>query len=325
MNLRNRFFNSVPITLLQRIIKMRVSGNGIALMYHEVLPHNQGPAAWTVVSLSDFRHQMTLLKSIFEIVSIDDAIERKKSSKKFQKPYAVVTFDDGYVGNLKYMLPVMEELEIPVTVYIATRGIEQNSVYWFDEIIGLLACDEAVTVDLSGYKKGYYKLNVAASEKKNWSVMQHLLTALKELDPETRNQAVGTILDNATGAPERLNMMSKNDVVTLAASPCVTIGGHSHCHNILPQVTPQELAVSIQVNREKLMEWTGQKILHFSYPNGDYNSAVMQAVQKAGYTSAVTTEKQRWHKNNNLFELPRLGVGRFDSLGLFAATLGQLT
>lgn len=325
MNIRNWLFGRIiPVRLLKTVTCRHLCEKGVALMYHEVLSDNKGPAAWTVVKASAFKEQMVFLKDHFDVITIDAALERTKSSEKFTKPYAVVTFDDGYLGNLTCMLPIVEELKIPVTVFIATRSIEAGILYWYDRIIALLDYDKELIVDLVQYGLGQYKLNASKKEKVNWNEMQQLLTALKTLLPQVREQAVNDILGNVDNIPVRLRMLSKEDVVALASSSFVTVGGHSHCHNILPQLPDRELNESIVTNRHKLKKWTSQEVSHFSYPNGNFDVRVISAVKSAGYISGVTTHGGVWAKNVNAFRLPRYGIGRFDSLGLLIARVGQL-
>jgi len=326
MNMRNWVFNNiVPDILLKKLAMQRTIGKGVALMYHEVLPDNDGPAAWTVVAASAFKKQMLFLRKYFDIVTIDEALAKASSFKASTKPYAVVTLDDGYSGNLAYVLPIIEELQIPVTVFIATHAIEAGTVYWYDQVIALLDHNGELTVDLTKHGLEQYKLNISKNEKTNWGIMQQLLTALKTLPPQLRENTVKDILTGVEKVPLRLKMMDIDEVALLSSSPFVAIGGHSHCHNILPQLSDSELNNTIEKNRNKLVNWTGKKINHFSYPNGDFDHRVIASVMKAGYTSAVTTQAGQWKQKINPFQLPRYGVGRFDSFGLFIARLAQLT
>lgn len=268
---------------------------------------------------------MLFLTRNFDILPIEEALARvDRGNNKQDKPFAVVTFDDGYKGNLSCMLPIIEDFQIPVTVYISSQAVESGQVYWYDRVISLLALKMRLDLDLSEFGLGKFKLNSSKGEKANWGLMQHLLSALKKLSPVARVDAVQKILLGAGEIPAVLQMMNTHEVGLLSRSPYVTIGGHSHCHNILTQLSDNELATSIKINRSKLQEWTGQEIKHFSYPNGNYDSRVVDAVKRAGYVSAVTTHGGLWNMQCDAFMLPRKGIGRFDSLGLFIARMAHI-
>ncbi len=325
MNVRNWIFDRVfPNSLIETLLLKRLSGKGVALMYHEVLPDAKGPAAWTVVKESAFKEQMLFLKKYFDILTIEGALDRIHSSGHFDKPFAVVTFDDGYRGNLSCVLPVIKELNIPTHVFVSTHATETGEVYWYDTLISLFNYYGELEVSLRRYGLDFYRIKRGDNDKKNWAAMQKLLTALKTLAPQKRKEIVADVIDQVGEAPDALQMMNIPELQKLADSPLVTVGGHSHCHNILPQLSGRDLSDSLNTNRKKLMVWTGQKVEHFSYPNGDYDECVVGAVRQAGYKTAVTTQSKQWTKDVKPYKLPRYGVGRFDSLGLFIASLGQL-
>jgi peptidoglycan/xylan/chitin deacetylase (PgdA/CDA1 family) len=326
MNIRNYFFdNFFPNRVLESLLLTRLAGQGVALMYHEVLPDNNGLPSWTVVKESCFHAQMLFLKNNFDILPIEVALTKINHHKnKKNKPFAVITFDDGYKGNLTCALPILKSLHIPVTIYIATQTIETGNVYWYDKLIALISLKRELNIDLSEYGLGKFTLNNKNGEISNWNLMQKLLSALKTLSPQLRANAVEKICACTKNIPEELRMMDIHDVGLLATSSLVTVGGHSHCHNILTQLSDKELFTTLEINRNKLQEWTGQEVKHFSYPNGDYDLRVTAAVKRAGYISAVTTHGGLWNKQCDALVMPRKGVGRFDSQGLFLARMAQI-
>ena len=319
MNIRNYCCDKLfSKDRLDSIVMSRVKAQGISLMYHEVLSDDESLPAWTVVTQSCFRKQLIFLKKYFDIVTIDEALQRTYGHGQFRKPHIVLTFDDGYKGNYTTVLPIIEELAVPVTVYVASHAIENNQVYWYDRIINLFSSDQPLSIDLTHYNLGKYKLNFFKSEKDRWAVWQVLLQDLKNLVPAERDMAVKEICDLPSNSLlNKLELMTVPEVKDLASSEFVTIGGHSHCHNILTQLSETEINKSLQENRQLLEQWTSDEIRHFSYPDGIINNTVIELVKKNGFVSAVTTEDGYWNGGMNPFLLPRIAVGRFDSLGLF--------
>ena len=49
-----------------------------------------------------------------------------------------ITIDDGYLDNLQYAVPILEELEIPATIFVSTGTMEQDRELWWDELESLL-------------------------------------------------------------------------------------------------------------------------------------------------------------------------------------------
>jgi len=111
--------------------------------------------------------------------------------------------------------------------------------------------------------------------------------------------------------------MTPKQVRELSDAGLATIGAHSQTHDILTQITREEADDSILRSKEKLEAWTGRRVDYFSYPNGDYSPALMYAVKRAGFLAAVSTEERTWTLKDDIYAIPRIGVGRFDSLAQF--------
>ena len=312
-------------TPARRWLRAPVPSDHIAvLMYHELARDDADIEAWTVMRESDFVRQLEFLVRHYDVVSLDHVLGRVKSPKASRRPRVVITFDDGDRGNATVLLPIIEAFKVPVTIYIATRQVADAKSYWFDRIINALQTNQAATVDLRAYGLGTYRINRVRGEK-NWHWISCLLEDLKSLAPEIREAAVESVLgglppaEHARGS--QIEPLSVGQVTSLATSPYITIGAHSHCHNILSQLKPAEIEQSIRLSKSLLENWTGRPVDHFAYPDGVYNDTVSEIVRRAGFRSAVMTEPTLWRDGDSSFGIPRIGVGRYDSLERFKLNL----
>ena len=117
--------------------------------------------------------------------------------------------------------------------------------------------------------------------------------------------------------PYTLRSMTHDELVEVSGSPLITIGAHSHCHNILTQLSVEDMKDSVRTSKKLLEEWTGRRVRYFSYPNGNFNDAVVDIVEGLGFECAFTTVSRPWSKEDSAFTIPRIGVGRYDSLESF--------
>ncbi|MBZ5538259.1 MAG: polysaccharide deacetylase family protein [Acidobacteriia bacterium] len=299
----------------------------LVLMYHEVLKDAEEIEAWTVVRESAFREQMEYLSHHYKIVALDEALQGMNSPRGKREGLAVVTFDDGYSGNYRTMLPIIESMKIPVTVFVATGAVQTQTRYWYDRLILALqpGSTGTVTINLKEFGLKKYSLGPKDREEAGWTGIQRLLTDLKTLSPASREKAVASVLSQANGrsheTPGILSPLSVDDLKALAASPWVTLGAHSHCHNLLVQLSREQMSKSIQTSKSLLEDWTGRQVTHFAYPNGDYNAEVMECVRRAGFASAMAIHPRAWNESDSVYAIPRLGVGRYDSTESFKAML----
>ena len=75
----------------------------------------------------------------------------------------------------------------------------------------------------------------------------------------------------------------------MAASPLVTISAHSVTHpHDLTQLTNEQLEAEIRDSKQILEARLGVEIQYFTYPEGNYDPRVAEAVKKIGYWAAFT-------------------------------------
>lgn len=84
------------------------------------------------------------------------------------------------------------------------------------------------------------------------------------------------------------------------------IGAHTCTHPRLTRVPPAQAREEIVAGKSKLEDLFGRPIRHFCYPYGDWNPAVRDLVQAAGYETACTSEP-----GINLPTADRLALKRF--------------
>lgn len=286
-------------------------GNPVTfLTYHTLGADDEDFDAWTVLRRGDFERQVALLRRDYDIVGIDDALSDPAS-----RPRAVLTFDDGHSGWLEHLLPIVEREALPVTLYVATGHIQGSTAYWFDAVVNALQTTAPVSLDTGAAGLGRITLNRERGEA-NWLRLSALLEAMKALEAPARESLARRLVTAAAGQRQprfrRLQPLTAAEVGTLARSRWVTIGSHSHGHELLDQIALDAARDSIVRSLALLREWTGREVGHFAYPNGNHNAALVAALPGLGLTSAVTTRKGLWRRDGSRFELPRINVGRFD-------------
>lgn len=304
---------TLPLQVLRRLRGVP-DGAVTVLCYHTLGADDQGPDAWTALRAGDFRAQIALLRRWFDIVDMDEAFgDRRRDGGAGGKPLAVVTFDDGDIGLYRHLIPLLEEMRIPVTVYIATGQIESGVPYWFDCVMNALQAPIAVELALD--ELGIWRFGKQTGAAR-WLVLGSLLEALKTLTPERRAEMADRIVaqvGGGAGQGERLGPMSVTQVQALAACPGVTIGAHSHCHNLLHQIPLQSARESVLTSRALLQGWTGQAVRHFAYPNGNHDAALRGMLRAEGFASAVAMDNGLALPKDDAFALSRIAVGRYDT------------
>lgn len=281
------------------------------LCYHTLRPAAEPLDAWTVLPVEAFRAQIAALRESYDIVSLDDALAPRKARGR---PRVVLTFDDGEVGMVDHLLPIVRAEALPVTVYVATAQIETGVPYWFDRVMNALQGGGRARIDVSGL--GRWDVGPARG-KARWGEIGAILEALKDTDPAQRDGLADAVVAQAGPMADGfrpLQPMTPDQLRDLAAEPNVTIGAHSHGHELLDQIPAEAARASIARSRDLLRDWTGREIRHFAYPNGNYAPGLMTLLEALGFASATILEDRLMTPDAAPMALPRVAIGRYDPL-----------
>ena len=109
-------------------------GFGI-LMYHRVCEAPRGfPRPTWNVPPQRFKQQLVgLLRRGWEPYALRSVLDRTRQGQPLPRKTFVVTFDDGYENNLLYALPVLKQLGIPATIFLATAYLDSAQPFPSDD------------------------------------------------------------------------------------------------------------------------------------------------------------------------------------------------
>ncbi|MEC4682650.1 MAG: polysaccharide deacetylase family protein [Nitrospirota bacterium] len=109
----------------------------IVLMYHQIDPEGVS-SGWVPndladsrygVPLSDFREQMALLRERkIPVAGLAEFLSGEGKNSPDAPVSVIVTFDDGYASDFDRAAPVMEELGIPATFFLATGHLGKDGM-----------------------------------------------------------------------------------------------------------------------------------------------------------------------------------------------------
>ncbi len=107
-------------------------GFGI-LTYHRVSrPLNAGRVPLNVTP-EQFRRQLSgLLAQGYEPLSLRQALARHLEHRPLPRRAFAVAFDDGYACVLHQALPILDELQVPATVFLTTAYLDRGEPFPFD-------------------------------------------------------------------------------------------------------------------------------------------------------------------------------------------------
>ncbi|WP_345682170.1 polysaccharide deacetylase family protein [Novipirellula caenicola] len=105
------------------------------LMYHRVTDAVRGyPFPTLNVTPQRFRSQLQgLLDRGHQAWPLRRALDAHTAGEAIPRNVFVVTFDDGYANNFTQAFPILRELGIPATIFIATAYLDTNEPFPFED------------------------------------------------------------------------------------------------------------------------------------------------------------------------------------------------
>lgn len=316
---RTGLANEAVMPVLRRWV---IRGRPMVLMYHELARDEVDVDGWTILRESEFVRQVDYLRRHYRIVSLDELLAGPDAQDT--RPVVALTFDDGDAGNFEVLLPLVERLALPVAIFIATGHIEAARPYWFDRVVNALQVRAPLEVDLRTEGLDVYRVSPVRGAA-NWNEIQRLLSDIKKQPPE-RSDAIADRVETLAAASRdarcgRIVPLTIEQVKALGRSRHITLGAHSHCHQLLTQIPAEEARESIAGSRARLQQWTGQPVDYFAYPSGDHDDRVVRLIEELGFKAAFTTEERFWERGESPLTIPRMGVGRYDNVQQFKLNL----
>jgi peptidoglycan/xylan/chitin deacetylase (PgdA/CDA1 family) len=272
-------------------------GKVAILTYHRVVSKKELDAEYIqpgmYVTAETFAMQMGFLKQYFSVISFTDLL-RLWSERRWnaEQRYCVVTFDDGWLDNYVYALPVLKRHALPATVFLPTTFVGTDRWFWPEQISWL--CRHPV------FREQDERRRVAGMLRKDhpWLAASAMLAGDADAIIEGCKVAGQDQIDAfISGWTEQLGVALPRDrqVIDWAeaqemSAAGVSFGSHSATHRILTHLDSNEVLREVEGSWKTLREKPIATVPVFCYPNGDWSAEVGRSVEAAGYAAATTTE-----------------------------------
>lgn len=304
-------------TGLHRIVAPFTRGAGAILMFHQVRPWVERPFAPNrlLEITPDFLDNLIgRLKALgFTIVDLDTALTM--TGERAAKPFAVLTFDDGYKDTRDVALPILEKHAAPFTMFVTTGFAERTARLWWLEL-------EAAIARLPRIRIAGFDLPAANTAEKNaaFATLYAHLTAGSEEDllATIANLAREAGVD-ATSIPGDL-CLDWAGIEAMSRHELCTIGVHTLTHPRLGKIGEAQMRRELADSRASIEAHIGKPAVHLAYPVGNPVAAgprEFRAAAELGFKSAVTTRPGMIFPAHDARRtaLPRLSInGNWQSL-----------
>lgn len=272
------------------------------LMFHRVLPAPD-PVRSHLPDVVLFEAMLAWLKSVFNVIPLDEAVERLRTGSLPSRA-AAITFDDGYADNHLLALPVIRKHGLHATFFIST-GFLDGGVMWNDALAYAVRGSRLEVLDCSGVGLGVHPL---ASSGDRAAALRKLNRAVKHLPYAERSRIVEGIV-GLSGVELPKDLMLTTDQLRALRAAGMGIGAHTVTHPILAACDDAFAHGEIADGKAALEDVLKEEVRLFAYPNGkpdaDYRSVHVEMVRGLGFRAAVSTSFGAACGADDRYQLPR--------------------
>ena len=294
----------------------------VVLTYHRVLPADHPARAYEqpgmIVSPETLAMNIRVLRQHFELLHIEDWVERVRTGAPLPRLACALTFDDGWRDNYDYGFPVLQAEQAPATIYLVSDLVGSARGYWPTRLARLL-CNAWRSNDIAPLQAFAAQcpavpVPLAVAPGSEIVAADAVLDALK---PNYSDAQLSAAVTSALGdrvASEPVDLMDWEQIAAMEQSGLLRFGSHTRTHTRLRAgIDAALIKEEVDGSLAELSARLQQPVTGFCYPNGDHSQAAVQQVSSS-YHYAVST-RRGWNtiQSNRLF-MHRLTAQTTDGL-----------
>ncbi len=309
------------------ILNNKISG----ITYHYVREYKSNNfKKINYLEIRKFKDQINYLKKNFDIIKFEDILELNEDKKKYKKPFAFLTFDDGYYDHYKYVLPVLDKLKLQGMFFPPVKIFEKKFILDVNKIQFVIAsvkdkkkllseiesfCLKRFDIDVKKINLSKFNMN-DRFDTKELSFIKKLLQFI--LPRNVRNQTNNYLFKKYVAKDfeefrKKLYLSEKhiNEMINCG----MHFGSHSTNHEWMQYLgkDDQEKEISKSINFLKKKFKLNKNYYSFCYPYGSYNKNTIEILKKYKFKIGFTTKPDAFERNkkNDLYSFPRFDTNDF--------------
>jgi peptidoglycan/xylan/chitin deacetylase (PgdA/CDA1 family) len=304
------------------------------LLYHRVADVDMDP--WSLcVSPKHFAEHLEVVRRYGHPIRLRELNQALREGK-LSAESVVITFDDGYADNLNNARPLLEQYDVPATVFVVGGYVGREREFWWDELEGLFlkpgTLPERLSLSLNGMSS-QWKLGKAEhygeenrQRDRGWTLPGTIPSArfslylsvcedLRPLTEDERQEALSQLWVWSGTQPKTrptFRALSSGELLILEQGDLIEVGAHTMTHPFLPAQPSAVQRQEIWESRAHLEEIIGRPVTSFAYPYGEYTKETVTLVRETGFACACTTSSSSVWQYTDRFQLPRMAVKDWD-------------
>lgn len=299
-------------------------------MYHYTrdLPNSRYPAIHGL-DYDLFKQQINFFANEMNVVTMEDVLNAENGGALPEKA-VLLTFDDGYIDNYTFALPVLKAHHMQGSFFIPGKTFTENVLLDVNKIHFVLAStgdqklERQLLARMDHYRGREYSFpsNTELLEeyekpsrydtKETVFIKRMLQTVLPE---KLRNIIASELFAEFVGIPEdkfARELYMNRDQIRMMKDSGMYIGLHGYDHYWLGHLSAEQMHEDLAKALDVMGEFLDPHAWVMNYPYGDRSPEVISYIKSQGACLGLTTEVRVADLDkDSAFEIPRLDCNDF--------------
>jgi peptidoglycan/xylan/chitin deacetylase (PgdA/CDA1 family) len=278
------------------------------IIYHGVCEKDPLRFNSLFITRETFEKHLQFYKKYFNVISVDDFYHKRFDPNRFN---ICLTFDDGFANNYNYVLPLLNQYQVPATFFVTAIRNEGSDILWNDFL---------TISSVTGPREITFRDELFIKQKNNTYFSARTGRTLADSLRDQTFPAKQAFMDlveplaaSWTTVPEDYWLqMTTEEIKQASQSPFVTIGSHGYYHNDLARIPDEMLRKELKESKYFLEETIQKPVTQIAFPYGSYSTNTVVECINAGYEQLLATEfSAPGNPNNRMRE--RMGINPYIS------------
>lgn len=263
-----------------------------------------------------FDAQVRTLTRSRRVVTLPEVVEALDQGRELPDHATLITFDDGAADNHEVALPILKRYGASAVFFVPTLMLIERRTGWWDTIAYVLKTAPAgqYMVDIAGNAVNI-DLTSRAMVTRSIRVVLGAVKKARDIGYQDLEARICAITGGQlpSRAEQSSQLMTAEQVRELVHSG-MSVGGHSHTHQILAQLSEQSQRDELTVSKAILEDITGVPVLALAYPvggQGHYTAETCGYAREAGYLCGFNFRQPGGFADLSRvdrYDIPRIGA-----------------
>ena len=289
------YYSGVLGLMVYGMSKIRNNHHAGILFYHRFSEHPVDGCELPHLDIEEFRKQMRHVRKWYNVITMDELVDRLAKGGRFSSPSIVITIDDGYLNNYTEAYPVLKKLSIPAMIYLSTGFIGTEDSTWVDDLMDMIKVSKKKTIKVPELLSDE-PLDISTSGRK-MQVFETIFNRMLSLKHEKKLALMKKLRDilcveeSLRDVSDR-RMLNWNEVIEMKQNN-IDFGAHTISHPTLSKMELEQARREIYKSKEEIENRLGCNVSHFAIPNGkkeDFSEELKGYCKEIGLKTVASTE-----------------------------------